>query len=144
MGVATNIVAVWPTLSSIASNSTHCHPADRSSTLNILLSHTFCPSLCRYMYGSVTKKIVSVCIDYIIVCAAGPRPWIMDWLLSPSMLSRNLKPRKLILRAFSDIPRKLDPMKITRHTVQKLYLYHSTLNHLDCELALVLFTYVYM
>ena len=61
MGVATNIVAARPTLSSIASNSTHCHPADRSSILNILLSHAFCPSLCRY--GSVTKKIVSTCID---------------------------------------------------------------------------------
>ena len=36
----------------------------------------------------------------------------LDWLLS-----RNLKPRKLILRAFSDFPRKLDPTKITRHTV---------------------------
>ena len=28
MGVATTIVAAWPTLSSIASNSSHCHPAD--------------------------------------------------------------------------------------------------------------------
>ena len=36
----------------------------------------------------------------------------LDWLLS-----RNLKQRKLIFRAFSDFPRKLAPMKITRHTV---------------------------
>ena len=28
MGMATNIVAVQPILSSIASNSNHCHPAD--------------------------------------------------------------------------------------------------------------------
>ena len=34
-----------------------------------------------------------------------------------TVLSRNLKPRKLILRAFSDFPRKLAPTKITRHTV---------------------------
>ena len=33
MGVATNIVAVRPTLSSIASNSSHCRPADKCSTL---------------------------------------------------------------------------------------------------------------
>ncbi len=33
------------------------------------------------------------------------------------MLSRNLKPRKLILRAFSGFPRNLAPPKITRHTV---------------------------
>ena len=38
----------------------------------------------------------------------------LDWLLS-----RNLKPRKLILRAF---PRKLDPTKITRHTVAQYYM----------------------
>ena len=36
----------------------------------------------------------------------------LDWLLS-----RNLKPRKIILRASSDLPRKSIPTKITRHTV---------------------------
>ena len=61
MGVATNIVGAQPTLSSIASNSTHCHPADRSSTLYFLLSYAIRLSL--YRYGSVTKKMVSACID---------------------------------------------------------------------------------
>ena len=53
MGMATNIVAAWPTLSTIASNSSHCHPADSVFDTNILLSHAICPSLCRY--GLVTK-----------------------------------------------------------------------------------------
>ena len=44
------------------------------------------------------------CIDYIMVCAV-PRPWI-------ELLSQNLKPRKLILRAFSDFPQKLAPPKL--------------------------------
>ena len=69
MGMATNIVAMWPILSSIASNSNHCHPADSIfDTDNSSIS-----SLCRY--GLVTKKIASACIDYIIACAAVPRPW---------------------------------------------------------------------
>ena len=79
MGMATNIVAARPTLPVVlACNSSHCHPADRSSVFDtnniILLSHAICPSLCRY--GLVTKKIASACIDYIIACAAVPRPWI--------------------------------------------------------------------
>ena len=41
----------------------------------------------------------------------------LDWLLS-----RNLKPRKLILRAFSDFPRKLDPTKLCAIR----YLIHGT------------------
>ena len=73
MGVATNIVAARPTLSSIASNSSHCHPADGVFDTNILLSHAICPSLCRY--GLVTKKMASTCINYIITCAAVQHPW---------------------------------------------------------------------
>ena len=46
------------------------------------------------------------------LCSATP----LDWLLS-----RNLKPRKLSLRAFLDFPRKLAPTKITRHMVTILY-----------------------
>ena len=72
MGVATNIVAVWLTLSSMASNSSHCHPADSVFDTNILLSHAICVSVC--IYGLVTKKIASACIDYIIACAVLPRP----------------------------------------------------------------------
>ena len=72
MGVATSIVAAPPTLSRLASSSSHCYPADSVLDTNILLSHAFCPSLCRY--GLVTKKITSVCINYIIAYAAVPRP----------------------------------------------------------------------
>ena len=52
----------------LASNSSHHHQADSVFDTNILLSHAFCPSLSklRYMYGLVTKKIASACIDYII------------------------------------------------------------------------------
>ena len=110
MGMATNIVAGRPTLSSIASNSSHCHPADSVFDTNILLSHAICPSLCRY--GLVTKKIMSACIDYIIACAAVPHPW------TGCMLSQNLKPRKLIEGLFG-LPRKLIPTKITRYTVHR-------------------------
>ena len=75
MGVATNIVAARPILSSIASNSNHYHPADSIfDTDNFFyLDHAIRPSLCRY--GLVIKKITSACIDYIIVSAAVPRPW---------------------------------------------------------------------
>ena len=47
MGIATNIVAAQPTLSSVSSNS-HCHPADSVFDTNILYLVLFCPSLCRY------------------------------------------------------------------------------------------------
>ena len=78
MSVATNIIATRPTLPSISKQgfcSSHYHPADSIFNTNILLSHAICPSLCRY--GLVTKKIASImsCIDYIITCAAVPRPW---------------------------------------------------------------------
>ena len=60
-----------PTLSS---NSSHCHLADRCSTLIFFYLMLFVQvSSCKY--GLVTKKIASACIDYIIVCAAVPRPW---------------------------------------------------------------------
>ena len=46
MGVAINIVAARPTLSSISKQySSHCHPADSIFDTNILLSHAICPSL---------------------------------------------------------------------------------------------------
>ena len=70
MGVATNIVAARPTLSSMASNSSHCHPADRCSTLIFFYFMLFVQ-----VSVGITKKIASACIDYIIVCAAVPCPW---------------------------------------------------------------------
>ena len=61
----------------LASNSSHCHPADSVFDTNILLSHAFYSSLCRELWLSlVTKKIASACIDCIIACAAVPRPYI--------------------------------------------------------------------
>ena len=46
MGVATNIVAARPTLSSISKQySSHCRPADSVFDTNILVSHATCPSL---------------------------------------------------------------------------------------------------
>ena len=94
----------------LVSNSSHFHPGDSVFDTNIHLWHAICPSL--YRYGLVTKKITSE-IERVYrlhhrFCSATP----LDWLLS-----RNLKPRKLILRAFSDFPRELAPTKITRHTV---------------------------
>ena len=57
MGVATNIVAVRLTFPLLASDSSHCHPADSVFNTNILLFHAIYPSLC--WYGLVTKKITS-------------------------------------------------------------------------------------
>ena len=84
----------------LTSNSSHCHPADGIFDNNILLSHAICPSFCRY--GLVTKKIASeikrVCRLHHHLCSATS----LDWLLS-----RNLKPQKLIMRAFSDFSRTI-------------------------------------
>ena len=41
----------------LASNSSHCHPADGVFDTNILLSHAICPSV--YRYGLVRKKITN-------------------------------------------------------------------------------------
>ena len=98
MGVATNIVAARPTLTSIASNSSHCHPADRWSTL---LSHVICPGLCRY--GLVTKKIMSVCMQQ---CHA------------PKMIAiTKFKTTKINFEGLFGLSTKLDPTKITHHTI---------------------------
>jgi hypothetical protein len=56
-------------------------------------------------------------VDYMIFCVA-TRPWT-------GLVSRNLKPRKLILRAFSDFPRNLAPPKITRHTVAIPFIFQN-------------------
>ena len=74
MGVAKNIVAArhFPVL---ASNSSHCHPADGVFDTNILLSQAICPSFCRY--GLVLNKEdrerdqARVSITSLLV----PRPW---------------------------------------------------------------------
>ena len=100
----------------LASNSSHCHPVDSAFDTNILLSHVICPSLCRY--GLVTKKIVSAYIDYIIVLCSSAMP--LDWLLS-----RNLKPRKLILRAFSDFPRKLPAIRYSDSPQSNFSIIHN-------------------
>ena len=108
----------------LASNSSHCHPADSVFDTDILLSHAFCPSLCR-IWLSIKQRRSR---DHRLCRSATP----LDWLLS-----RNLKPRKLILRAFFYFPRKLDPTKITRHTVCKsvpfLNLYTHMLYFKSCR-----------
>ena len=58
MGMATNIVAAWPTLPILASNSSHCHPADSVFDTNIFLSHAIYPSLCRYSLAVTKFKTV--------------------------------------------------------------------------------------
>ena len=75
-------------LSVLASNNHYCHPAN--GVFNILASHLL----------AEVAQILRVCIDY---CSA-----LHLWT---GLLSRNLKPRKLILRASSDFPRKLAPLK---------------------------------
>ena len=80
MGVGKNINHVRGS----TANTSQCYNVSKqqwplSSNTNILLSHAICPSLCRY--GLVTKEITTA----------------LYWLLS-----QNLKPQKLILRAFSD------------------------------------------
>jgi hypothetical protein len=74
----------------LASNDQYCHPADGVFDTNILLSHAICPSFLQKWLGYRAR--LRELIDYIIVSAA-PHLWLQ---------SRNLKPRKLFLRAFSD------------------------------------------
>ena len=80
MGVVKNIMAAWPiTYAVIASNSSHCHPANGILYTNILPSHAICPSLCKC--GFVTRKIVSKieCVYQFIhhhLCGATPLDWI--------------------------------------------------------------------
>ena len=97
----------------LAIKSSHCHPADSVFDTNILLSHAICPSLCMYIWLTCSNKEDRerlYRLHHRLCSTATPAP--LYWLLS-----RNLKPRKLILSAFSDFPRKLDPTKITRLTV---------------------------
>ena len=108
MGVATNIVAARPTLSSIVSNSSHCHPADRCSTLIFFYLMLFVQVSVGIWLSNKEDRERVYRLHHRFCSSATP----LDWLLS-----RNLKPRKLILRAFSDFPRKLDPTKIIRHAV---------------------------
>ena len=96
----------------LANNSGHYHPAINSVfDTNILLSHAIYPtkSLCSDKRKSRAR--LSTCIDYIIDNAV-LRPWT-------GLLSRNLNPRKLILRAFSDFLQKLVPPKIIHHMVYR-------------------------
>ena len=87
---------------------------------NILLSCY--PSLCRCGFMTVKLRArSSACIDYITICAV-PRP-------STGLLSWNLEPQKLILRAFSDFSRKLAPPKITCHMVSYILIRFHRASH---------------
>jgi hypothetical protein len=80
----------------LVSNNRYCHPADGVFDTNILL---FCPSFLQKWLRYRARWRAH--INYIIVYAA-PHPWT-------GFAVTKLKPRKLILRAFSDFPRKLVP-----------------------------------
>ena len=80
--------------------------ADSVFDTNILLSHAIC--LCMHIWLSNKDRECLYRLHHCLRSTATPLYWL---------LSRNLKPRKLILRAFSNVPRTFDPTKITRHTV---------------------------
>ena len=80
MGMATNIVAVQPTLPSV-------------SNLQVTVATVI----------QISTLILFFALMLFIQVSVG--------------MSRNLKPRKLILRAFLDFPPKLAPTKITCHMV---------------------------
>jgi hypothetical protein len=108
--------------SMLISSNRYCHQLMVSSSqiliyMYLMLFVQVSLQNCLSDEGSQARSRVH--FDYIMVCAV-PHPWT-------GLLSRNLKARKLILRAFSDFPRKLAPPKITRHTVLHVHL-HVTLN----------------
>ena len=130
MGAATNIVAApiimdlqrgqyFPVL---ASNSIHCHPADSVFDTNNNNYYSISCYLSKYAWLSNKEdRKRDRALVSINLCSATPLY---------CLLSQNLKSQKLILRAFSDFPRKLVPTKITRHTVfrtQLLWYYHKCL-----------------
>ena len=51
----------------LASNSSHCHPADSVFDTDILLSHAFCPSLCRYGLVKIRRSRARVLITSSLV-----------------------------------------------------------------------------
>ena len=74
MGVATNIVAAWPTLPSVSSNSSHCHPADSVfNTIIIFLSDVICRSLKK-----ITSEIECVYLLHHHLCSATPLYWLLS------------------------------------------------------------------
>ena len=87
----------------LASNSSHCHPADSIFDTNILLSHTICPSLCRYCLVLRLRARSNMHINYIITlqCHA-PAP-------SPGLVA--VKTTKINLESLIWLS-----TKITRHT----------------------------
>ena len=100
MGVATNIVAAWPTLSRIS----NCHPAFSVFDTNILLSYAIkFVQVSVGRYGLVTKNIASAFIDYIIACAAVPCPW--------TGCCHEIKTTKINFEGLSDFPRKLPAIR---------------------------------
>ena len=95
MGVATNIVAARPILSSIASNSSHYHPADRCLTLIFFYLMLFIQVSVGIWLSNKEDRERMYRLHHRLCSSATP----LDWLLS-----QNLKLRKLIFKAFSDFP----------------------------------------
>ena len=100
-------------------NYSQCLQATVATVIQLLSCY---PSLCRCGFMTVKLRArSSLCIDYITICAV-PRP-------STGLLSRNLEPQKLILRAFSDFSRKLAPPKITCHMVSYILICFHRASH---------------
>ena len=80
------------------------------------------------MYVSITSSLVQQCHAPGLVAVT------------------KLKPQKLIIRAFSDFPRKLDPTKTTRHTVSPIggkmnkLLYNNIIEYLTNRLVFAVTT----
>jgi hypothetical protein len=109
-GVWPNSVEAWPTFSVLVNNNRYYHPVDGVFVTNIVLSHASCPRLFEeVVWWQGNRARSRARIDYYHrLRSAAP----LDWAADPKF-----KIRKLILRAFSDFPRKWAPPKITRHTV---------------------------
>ena len=90
---------LWPRgqlFSVLASNSSHCHPADGVFDTNILLSPVIVQVSLQMLLSDKENPEWLCCT----IIHAVPCPWT-------GLLSQTLKPWKIILRTFSDFPRKL-------------------------------------
>ena len=109
MGVVKNIMAAWPIMyAMIASNSSHCHPANGILYTNILPSRGICPSLCKC--GFVTRKIMSEieCVIHHRLCSATPLDWVAIM---------KFKTTKVDSEGFLWLSTKISTSEITHYTV---------------------------
>ena len=116
MGVAKTLWQHSQLFSVLTNNSSHCHPVDDIFDTNIL-------SISLRIWLRRLWARSSACIDYI-TCAV-PHPWT-------GLLSQNLKPWKLILRAFwyheNWHPRKLPAIGIRMQNPQHIAIAIASLH----------------